>query len=275
MTPLYTDGLFAPLQRELVALLRSLTPDDWMRPTVAGRWRVRDVAAHLVDIDLRKLSMGRDGHAPTPSEPIGNYADLVRFLNRLNSDWIEAAQRLSPALLVDLLAFTGPLVAELVEQLPPHQPAPYAVSWAGEETSEHWFDIGRDYTERWHHQMQIRDAVAAPLLLERAWLQPLLDISMRVLPHVYRNQSAPPGTAMVVRVAGAAGGAWTLVREAAGWRLYRGAADRPTTVVTLEPDTAWRVFYNALPRTQLPRQLTIEGDASLAEPLLSARSVMV
>src|SRR5436305_15018442 len=71
MQPRYVADLFAPLHRELIALLRGLTPEQWERPTVAGAWRVRDVAAHLLDGMLRRLSRrrsaGRPGAVPEPS----------------------------------------------------------------------------------------------------------------------------------------------------------------------------------------------------------------
>jgi hypothetical protein len=136
-------------------------------------------------------------------------------------------------------------------------------------------DVGRDYSERWHHQMQIRDAVAAPGLLERRWLEPLLDLSVRALPRAYADLAAPAGTAVVFEVTGEEGGAWSVVREAAGWRVYRGAADSPGAVVRGAPDAAWRLLYNALPAERARAALEIAGDAALAEPLLGARSVMV
>ena len=275
VTPVYTAALFPPLHQELLALLRGLSAEDWERPTVAGRWQVRDVAAHLLDVDLRKLSVNRDGHLPAPAEPIRSHEELVRFLDGLNAAWVGAARRLSPRVLVELLSLTGPLVADLVGSLPPHEPATFPVGWAGELASENWFDVGRDYTERWHHQMQIRDAVGAPLLLERRWLGPLLDLSVRALPHAYRDARAPGGTAVTVRVTGEAGGAWSLVREADGWRLHRGAAPEATLVVTLDPDDAWRLLYNALPAGTARRRVRMQGDTSLAEPLFVTRSVMV
>lgn len=272
---LYTGDLFLPLHRELITLLRGLAPDDWDRPTVAGAWRVRDVAAHLLDGDLRKLSAYRDGHLPAPAQPIHGPGDLLDFLNGLNATWVNAARRLSPRLLVELLAFTGAMVADLVASLAPHEPSLFPVAWAGEEQSENWMDTGREYTERWHHQMQIRDAVDAPGLLQREWLFPLLDLSFRALPSAYRTTDAPEGTAIGVEVTGEAGGAWSLIREGDAWRLFRGRADRAAARITMEPDPAWRLLYNALPPAQARRHMRIEGDASLVAPLVSARSVMV
>ena len=46
MEPVIIDTLplFPELDRLLLELLRSLQPADWDLPTVAGHWRVRDVA---------------------------------------------------------------------------------------------------------------------------------------------------------------------------------------------------------------------------------------
>src|SRR3954471_4688653 len=173
LTPIDTTPLFRPLLDELIALLRRLGPDEWLRPTVAGRWRVRDVAAHLLDNDLRRLAAGRDGHPLAPDRPITSARDLGRFVNVLNAEGVSWAARLSPRLLVELLETSGAWVIDLLSGIPLDAPALWPVSWAGEAQSAHWMDAGREYTERWHHQAQIRDAVGAPLLLAPRWMAPL------------------------------------------------------------------------------------------------------
>lgn len=276
LQPLDTSGLFPGIDAELLSLLGGLSPADWERPTVAGRWRVREVVAHLLDGHLRRLSVQRDGHQPPPpAEPIGGYGDLVRYLNELNAEWVRAAQRLSPAVLMSLLEWIGPQVAALFASLDPHGTAIFPVAWAGEERSENWMDVGREYTERWHHQAQIRDAVGAPGLLGRPWFPPLLDLSLRALPPAYAGTQAPEGSALAVAVAGEAGGVWALVREREGWRLWRGEPPAAAARVRMDGDTAWRLLYHALPAAAARERIAVEGDAALAEPLLAARSVMV
>src|SRR5438067_5040146 len=54
-----TRPFFHPLSSDIVHLLRTLSPDDWLAPTVAGTWRVRDIVAHLADTALRRLSIQR------------------------------------------------------------------------------------------------------------------------------------------------------------------------------------------------------------------------
>ena len=290
LTPVYTAPLLRPLLGELLDLLRGLTADQWDAPTVAGAWRVRDVAAHLLDGDLRKLAASRDGHLLPLAAPIRTDRDLARFVNALNAEGVAWARRLSPRLVVDLLATTGEWAADLLAALPPHDVAIWPVSWAGEAVSENWMDVGREYTERWHHQMQIRDAVAAPpTLLEARWSRPLLALSVRALPKSYAGVTAASGTAVTFAVTtgdGTSGGArsgerlgaWTLVCEAERWTLYEGDGADAATLVRATVDAAWRLLYNAFDASRSPvspAAITIDGDERLAEPLMRTRSVVI
>lgn len=272
LPPIQTAHLFLPLHAELVSLLRTLAPDAWERPTVAGRWRVRDVVAHLVDGQLRTLSSHRDGHRPPPDREIGSYGELVGFLNDLNGSWVAVAGRFSPRVLVELLEASGPALAELMAALPPHGEAVYPVAWAGEGRSENWMDVAPQYTEQWHHQMQVRDAVGAPLLLAPRWLHPLLDISVRALPSAYAGVSAPDGTAVVLEVGDHA---WSLRSTGGKWSLHSGGAEPCAARLHADPDAAWRLFYNALTAPESDKRLRLDVDRALIQTLLWTLSVMV
>ena len=274
--PIGTASLFLPLHQEFLVLLRGLARADWDRPTMAGSWRVRDVAAHILDTSLRRLSMQRDGYRPPPEETIADYRDLVAYLNRRNADWIRVARRFSPQVLVEMLEVSGPAVAKLVSALPPDGEAIFPVAWAaGEDASKNWFDVGREYTEWWHHQAQIRDAVAAPPLDGARWLRPVIELSMYALPVAFSGVDLPEKSSVAVRVAGDAGGSWSLVRTGSGWRLWRGEPERPALLAKMDADTAWRLFFNALPVEAARQRIVFEGDAGLAERFLAARGVMV
>ena len=271
-----TRAYFRPVASELVELLRRLTPDDWHRPTVAGSWRVRDVVAHLVDTPCRRLSFHRDGLTPPPPpQAIRSDRDFVAFINSLNKQWVDAAARLSPRMLTDLFAYVSMALADFLEQLPLDAPALFPVSWAGEQESAGWFDVGREFTELWHHQAQIRLAVGAPPLRDARYLHAVIDIAMRGLPHAFRNVDAPDGSTLVVDVVGDAGGAWTLKRGGRQWTLWAGAEEAPTTVARISDEHAWRLLFNGLSEAQASAALDIGGDRTLARPLLQARSVIV
>jgi len=257
-------------------LLRRLEPPDWERSTLAPAWSVRDVVAHLLDGQVRRLSFQRDQLASlAPDGQASGYGELVRFLNGLNAEWIRAARRISPRLLIDFLEVTGPQLAELFASLDPDGPAFFPVAWADESQSENWFDIGREYTEQWHHQAQIRDAVGAPLLLDREWLQPVWKLSMKAFCRVLKDISAEPGTALVVHVTGDAGGTWSVVAAAGGWSVFDGEHPRPAARAGCDGDTAWRLFFNALPEGSARRRIVTEGDGVLLERLFRVRGVMV
>jgi hypothetical protein len=274
LTPLYTADLFPGITAELIALLRGLDAADWVRPTIAGSWRVRDVVAHLLDGDLRKLAAGRDAH-PLAARPVSSFADIVELINQLNAGGVRYGERLSPRLMTDLLEVTGRWVSEFVAKLPPHEQAHFGVAWANEDRSENWMDTGREYTERWHHQMQIRDAVGAAGLFQRTWFAPILDLSVRAFPRAYKDVTAAAGTAVVFEVDAGGAHAWSVIRDESAWRVMRGHAPDAAATVRVDADTAWKLLYNALPPDAARVRVAIAGDSSIAEPMLRARSVMV
>lgn len=273
--PVATAHLFRPLGRELVSLLRGMEREAWDRRTSAGEWCVKDVVAHLLDGELRRLSSSRDAHPPPPpAEPIRSYAELVVYLDGLNAEWTRAARRLSPRVLMDLLEQAAAAVAGMMEAADPWAPATFPVAWTGQEASPMWLDIGREYTERWHHQDQIREAVEAPPLGAAMWLRPVIDISLLALPHAYRSVAPARGTRIALHVTGAAGGDWHLEYGGA-WQLHDGAAAESACRVTVgDLDVACLLLHRLAP-DHAARTVHVEGVRELAEPLLGARAVMV
>jgi uncharacterized protein (TIGR03083 family) len=273
--PIFVTEQFAALHAELLALLRTLSDEDWYQPTAAGAWKVRDIVAHLLDSDIRRLSFQRD-QAPQvpPDAPIESHRALVGFLNQLNADWIRAARRISPPLLIEFLTLAGAQVAELFRSLDPFAPAMWSVAWAGEEVSPNWFDIAREYTEKWHHQQQIRDAVGAPGLTGRKWLFPVLDTFLRGLPHNWKDTQADDGAMIVLTITGDAGGEWTLVREQGAWKLYSGRGEGAACNLRMSDDTAWRLLTKGLSRDRAAARVEINGDHTLGAPIFGMLSVM-
>ena len=243
---------------------------------MAGRWVVRDIVAHLVDLTFRRLSFHRDRMPPPPpSRPINSEQDFVDFINRLNHDFVEATRRFSPRVLTDLFERASTELADFFEQLPLDAPALFPVSWAGEETSDGWFDVGREFTELWHHQAQIRLAVGAQSLAAPRYLRAMLEIALRGLPHAFRGLAAAAGTNIVVAVYGPAGGMWTLVRDGDRWGIQAGVADKASASARISDENMWRLLFNGLTRAQAVSAVEIEGDPALIQPLLCARSVIV
>lgn len=252
-----TAHLYAPLHDELMQLLRSLTPADWAKPTVCKGWAVRDIAAHMLDTQLRILAMGRDGLQPSPPD-----RPLLDFLNQLNADWVHVARtRMSPEVLVSLLAVTGPELAAYVESLDPNAQALFGVAWAGEETSANWFDIARNYTEYWHHQQQIRDAVGAEPLTHSKWYLPVLETFV----HAFRTLPIIEGKAVRVAIGATA---WYLRCRNGVWSFTEACESDAEFVST--PNAAWRYLTKGCG----PEGVSITGDPALAIPMSKVLAVM-
>ena len=109
--PIQTQHLFSILDNKLMELLHSLTAEEWEAQTIARLWKVKDVAAHLLDGNIRALSIQKEKYFGEAPPAIESYDDLVSWLNQLNADWVKAAKRISPSVL------------GLLHEPPPNKPA--------------------------------------------------------------------------------------------------------------------------------------------------------
>jgi uncharacterized protein (TIGR03083 family) len=262
---------FAPLRTHLLALLAELGEDDWARPTAAPGWSVKDVAAHLLGGDIWILSGKRDSFHSNPE--INSHSELIELVDRLNAEWVLAMRRLSPRLLRELLAFCGPQVEACFSALDPMKIGG-AVSWAGPEPAPVWFDLAREFTERWHHQQQIRDATGRPPLYDPYFLAPVLDTFVRALPHAFRNASASRGTVVRFEISGEAGGVWYVYKSESAWILLVESSAESVTSVVLPQDVAWRLFTKGIDRGKARSLATIEGRTDLADPIFAATAII-
>jgi hypothetical protein len=271
--PIDVVHLLPVLDAKLLDLLKSLTPEEWHKQTIAKLWTVKDVAAHLLDGNIRTLSILRDGYFGEQPN-INSYQDLVDFLNRLNADWVSAMKRVSPQMLIFLLELTGPPFCNYLMSLNPFEKSVLAVDWAGETESKNWMEIAREYTEKWLHQQQIRDAVNKPALMTRELYYPLIDIFMLALPHTYRTITADNGAIVKVTVTSDIGGSWVLIRTDGKWVLSKICSQTPTTEIIIDPETSWKLFSKSLHPEQVRDKVNIHGDQKLGEAALTMVSVM-
>ncbi|HUH61586.1 MAG TPA: maleylpyruvate isomerase N-terminal domain-containing protein [Terracidiphilus sp.] len=269
--------LCAPLLRKvdarLIELLRSLEPAEWDLQTLAPAWKVRDVAAHLLDTPLRKLSMVRDSWFVEKVD-IRSPEDVVALVNRLNREGVAVYRRLSPPVLIEMMEMACRESADFHESLNPFATAAFNVSWAGEEQSLNWFDTARELTERWHHQEQIRLATNRPGILTRELYHPVLDCFLRGLPYRFRNVEVAEGTLVIVEISGECGGEWLLVRAPQGWRLAGESSAPAACRVTIPQEMAWRVFTKGIDREAARRQVRIDGDQKLGERVLELTAIV-
>jgi uncharacterized protein (TIGR03083 family) len=271
--PILCAHLLRKVDDKLIELLRSLGPAEWDLQTVAPLWRVRDVAAHLLDTALRKLSLVRDGWFVEAVE-IRSPDDLLVLVNRLNREGVAVFRRLSPPVLIEMMGMACEQSARFHESLDPFARAAFAVSWAGEEASVNWFDTARELTERWHHQQQIRLAANRPGIMTPELYHPVLDCFLRGLPHLYRDVAANAGTALKVEITGGCGGQWFLARTRNGWELERDSPPEVASRVSIPQEIAWRIFTKGIDRQSARAEVQIEGDRTLGEKILELTAIV-
>lgn len=118
-----------------------------------------------------------------------------------------------------LLELTGSQVSGYYEALDLREEAIFPVDWTGETTSRNWMHLAREYTEKWHHQQQIRDTIGDATILNKQYFTPLIDTFMPALPHTFREVTAEEGVAIKVVVTSDAWRSWWLVKEKDRWKL--------------------------------------------------------
>jgi uncharacterized protein (TIGR03083 family) len=270
--PILCAHLMRRVDEKLIDLLSSLTPAEWDLQTVAPLWKVRDVAAHLLDTALRKLSIVRDSWY-VEQVNVRSPQDLIAFINRLNREGVTVYRRLSPKVLIGMMKEACEQSARFHESLDPFAPAAFAVSWAGEEKLN-WFDTAREFTERWHHQQQIRLATNRPGIMTPELYHPVLDCFVRGLPYLYRDVDAPEGALLVLEISGECGGRWFLRKELLGWRFVKRSDEKFASRVTIPQELAWRVFTKGIDRDSPRAQIAVEGNRDLGEKVLQLTAIV-
>jgi uncharacterized protein (TIGR03083 family) len=267
--------VLAPLRTvndALLDLLRGFEPDEWHRPTVHPDRTVKDLATHLLQGSLNRVSVLRDGFR-VATGPISRIEDLTALIQRNNREFMTAMRWVSPRILIDLLTIYDREMVAAFERLDPDG-AGLGVAWAGESVSRNWFDVAREYTEKWHHQQQLRDATGRPPLYDPALLTPALETFARGLPFAFRSRDAEDGTRVAVTVTGPVTPSWTLRRIGGTWSLWSGAHENADVSISLPADVAWRLWTKGVMADEARASMVVRGDATMAAPLTRFVAIM-
>lgn len=260
--------MFRPERTRLLDTLQGLHDAGWKTPTPCPGWSVHDIAAHVLGDDIGRLARTRDhftGVIPSDEE------SLPQFIDRINHEWVVAARRMSPRLLLSSLAWTGDQVAELWNELP-HGAIGEPVSWAGPVPAPVWLDAARDFTEYWVHRQQVHEALGHHEPEDPATVHTVIDTFMRALPHTLRSQSRPVGTTFSFVVPGPAGGSWTVEQQARAWQLVDRA--RSANAVVLDAEHTWRLCVRMLQPGAAELHADVDGDQDLARAALEMVSII-
>jgi hypothetical protein len=277
MEKIATLHLFPELTFELIKLLNVISISDWNKPTPIKGRTVKDSVSHLIDGSLRRLSIQRDKYISTSLKAeIKSYSDLVDYIQKINKDWMITTERLSPQILVDLLEYSESKLYSFFRTLEPEGKAIFSVQWAGEEESKNWFDIAREYTEKWHHQMQIRLALNRPLLMDRKYTEPLYDTFMLGLPHLYREMTNYPSDESIqITITGNLNKNWFLRKQSDRWILIDTLGNEANTKIEFSEKDAWIIFTNTdRDKEKYKSKIKVVGNKKLGHKLIDLVTVL-
>jgi uncharacterized protein (TIGR03083 family) len=168
-----------PERAALLELLRSLSRDDWSRPTECPAYPVHGIASHILGDDLSLLSRQRDGGINgllLMAETMPG-SDFRTLLDAFNDQWVEATRFLSRDLLLTLLGLAGEWTADYYATVDPDVPGE-PVGFFGDRgpSSPFWKAIAREYVERWVHHSQIRRALGLGSVDDLTLMRPGVEV---------------------------------------------------------------------------------------------------
>lgn len=275
-TPVDLRPLFPRERAELLEVLRSLTPEEWQLPTVCAGWSIHDVALHLLNGDLRFIAGHRDGygspHGPRVLPPYGR-AEVTALVDAINNRWIDGARWMSPRQVVDQLERSGIEYAETMAVFD-MDALGIPVDWIQPGPAPAWMDVAREFTERWIHQQQIRDAAARPLLNDRWALFPVFDTFMLALPNALRDVEAPTGANVHLTIRGSAGCTWIVRKSPDGWEFGSVRGVDPFASVSLDQDTAWRLYTKGVALQDALPRIDCSGDPAAVDAMVGMVTVL-
>jgi uncharacterized protein (TIGR03083 family) len=269
--PISVIELFPETRTELLRVLCSLSDEQWSMESLCPGWTIRNVAQHLLADDIGYLAGHRD-HDGVWFE-VNDWQDLVNKINDQNATWVQATRRISRKMLLSLLEFTGQQFFDYLATLDLNEMAG-PIGWMLNVPVPLWMHLAREYTEWWMHHQHICEALGITSLKNRRYLLPVLSTFVHALPRTYSHIAVLDDTTLRVYITGETESTWHLIRERDQWVLYADTDLTPDTVITLNDDTAWRLFTKGLSREDAVATIKIEGDQDLGRVIFDTVAIL-
>jgi hypothetical protein len=218
----------------------------------------------------------RDGYSGTMPPADVDENGFIAWLDELQTGWVDAARRMSPRLVIQLLEWMGPQVAAAFARADPRAVTQH-VSWASDQPVPMWLDIAREVTEYWVHRQQLLDALGRPPDLREDLLGPVLDALRWAYPYRLDGARVETGDTVAIDIDididGRLQRRWLVVRQSEGWRFADDAGRRFVGKMRLTTDQAWRLLTNNLPARD-QAELDIEGGDEITAILRRTRAII-
>jgi uncharacterized protein (TIGR03084 family) len=221
-----TVAELAAEQEQLQDFVRALAPDQWLAPTPARLWDVRDTISHLADADEMAIDTITEGpHA------LNAIAARSASENDVTFQGVMRGRRLAGA---DVLAWWERVAArerELLAQLDPSARVAWGIGMRVTSL------VSARLMETWAHGLDVYAALhVEPVDTDR--LAHVASLSTRALPYAYRVAGRePPLEPLRVELTLPSGAAWTIGSEDAPSRITGSASQYCRVFVRRMPVT--------------------------------------
>lgn len=249
----------------VLALCGGLGADQWTRPTDLPGWRVRDVVAHLADIEAQLAGLA----PPRPGRPSAT--------GQVPPEWtepgVEARRGTPPQALVAELETAVRRRGEQLAGEPPEDPSAHP-TWTPASVDWDWTTLLRlRVIDLWVHEQDIRRAVGVPGGMSSLGAQAAVNRFATALPYVLGKKVAPPpGTEVAWEVRGEVPVDVRLVVENDGRaRPAEGEPAPGCTLLRMDTETFTLLGAGRRPVDDVP--LSIDGDRELGTRVAAAMAV--
>lgn len=251
----------AELERFL-AVLETLTDEDWGRPTACPLWDVRQVVAHVAGAAAAFTNWSLFRRQADPSVQRPYRARGLSQLDAMNQIQVDDRAGRTPGELVAELRQVGPRAIATRHRLP----GPLRAIRVRLPPLGGWVPIGyltdMIYTrDLWMHRLDLCRAVDRPMRLEPAHDGRLTALVVRDLGRARAFRAALGPVSVLYRLAGPAGGSWHLGR----------AQQMPDAELTLDG-----LDFHLLASGRLGARdvrVTVAGDAAVAARAVATTTV--
>jgi uncharacterized protein (TIGR03083 family) len=262
----YVDAWAASVD-ETVALLRSLSDEDWGRPTDLAGWDVRAVAAHLAHLESELAGNEQEQvqvpELPHITSPMGYYTEMGPIARR---DWT------TQQIVDELEAAAATRLAELRENppadgsgTPPRTPGGIGWDWSTL--------LSNRVVDVWMHEQDIRRAVGRPGAMDSPGAEHTVSVFARAFGYTVGKRVAPPaGTSVVLDVTGLRPVHLAVQVDDSGRATPSGtAADAADVALTMDLETY--VVLAGGRRGAEDVDVRVSGDHDLGRRVLAAMAV--
>jgi uncharacterized protein (TIGR03084 family) len=236
-------------QWDLQAVCASLSADEWLTPTAARGWDVRDSISHLADTDEMAIDTMHDG-----PRSLNRFVTVLAGGKDITLWGVLRGRRRTGAEVLSWWERTSARECEELSALDSTQRVPWGIGMGRPAF------ITARLMETWAHGLDVRAALGAPAV-DTDRLRHIAFLATRALPYAFSFAGRPlPATPLRVELELPGGGRWT-----------HGPEDAPDRI-TGPASEYCRVFVQRLRLADAPN--LVATGAGAREALLVARAFL-